>query len=91
METCCRDKVIVCEHAGCDGLALSAVGPQSGNTARIVMSAGAKHGSSGNMRTGLKALGIYTDFLRDLHKEVSDWQRRVIGTYESDLEKMGLF
>ncbi len=55
------------------------------------MSAGAKHGSSGNMRTGLKALGIYTDFLRDLHKEVSDWQRRVIGTYESDLEKMGLF
>ena len=59
-------------------------------TSLIIESIGGKSGSTGNLRTGLEALGIDTDFLRILHVEVSAWQRAVIGTYEAELLRAGL-
>ncbi len=59
-------------------------------TSLIIESVGGKSGSTGNLRTGLDALGIDTDFLRILHGDVQAWQRAVIGTYKAELVRAGL-
>lgn len=59
-------------------------------TADIVAAAGATEGSSGNLRTGLTALGIDYDLLDRLHEEIATWASDVVKTYRSELQAKGL-
>jgi hypothetical protein len=68
----------------------SSLAPNQKRTADIVVTVGGSEGSTGNLRTGLDALGIDYDRLDDLHDEISTWARTVIDTYERELQSRGL-
>jgi len=59
-------------------------------TAEIVEAAGGTENSSGNLRTGLKALGIVFDLLDCLHEEISKWAEALVAIYKSELKAIGL-
>jgi len=59
-------------------------------TADIIAAAGAKEGSTGNLRAGLKALDIDYDLLDRLHDEIATWASDVVKTYRSELHAKGL-
>jgi hypothetical protein len=59
-------------------------------TVEIIRCAGAEEGSSGNLRSGLKALGIQSRDLRKLLTEVTVCEKAVANAYENELVSLKL-
>jgi hypothetical protein len=59
-------------------------------TVIAIEAAGAKAGTSGNLRIGLDTLGIRFDELVLLRREVSDWAKAIIAIYRAELKTKGV-
>jgi len=64
---------------------------RQGKTVAIITAVGAKQGSTGNMRTGVNALGIsnYRN-LTILYDHIASWANNVATAYESELRRFNL-
>jgi hypothetical protein len=60
-------------------------------TVDVIVAAGAKESSSGNLRTALDTLGIQSDELEQLYKEMSSWKENITNRYRSELTSLGLW
>lgn len=63
---------------------------QSLKTAEVIIAIGGEENCTGNLRRGLKILGIDKDLLDLLHREVASWGERIIALYELELKSHGL-
>jgi hypothetical protein len=62
----------------------------SKRTAAVIMAAGARQGSSGNLRTALETLKIDYKNLTELVKEVVAWGKAIVKTYKQELAALKL-
>lgn len=64
---------------------------QSKDTIEIIQSVGAQAGSTGNMRTGAKALGcpMYNN-LDSLLDKIIQWQEELVKEYQTELKRFGV-
>lgn len=63
---------------------------QAKHTSTVIMAVGAEEASSGNLRIGLRALGIPGYELSVMAKIVGDWAATLINAYEQDLARKHL-
>ena len=64
--------------------------PVKHSTSAMVAAAGAKSGSTGNLRAGLDALGIDRDLLTLLNDDVASWATKIASAYRAELRAKSL-